>query len=150
MQAYITILHNLVELYTRKHGVIRFSLNFQGLQAPYGWQYAGLNKRHEEHVQHAVWQPAAGDVQPVRELLLRPPDRRPLQGQYPYPYNRERIQGPGQIQPHAIPPQMMGGPVQSSSSEGPQQSMWATRNDMPYPCRTGKARAAPTQAHFTA
>ncbi|KAB0360923.1 hypothetical protein FD754_005079, partial [Muntiacus muntjak] len=74
------------------------------------------------------------------------PDRRPLQGQYPYPYNRERMQGPGQIQPHAIPPQMMGGPMQSSSSEGPQQSMWATRNDMPYPYQNRQGPGGPAQA----
>lgn len=74
------------------------------------------------------------------------PDRRPLQGQYPYPYNRERMQGPGQIQPHAIPPQMMGGPMQSSSNEGPQQSMWATRNDMPYPYQNRQGPGGPTQA----
>ncbi|XP_055471906.1 AT-rich interactive domain-containing protein 1B [Psammomys obesus] len=74
------------------------------------------------------------------------PDRRPIQGQYPYPYNRERVQGPGQMQPHGIPPQMMGGPMQSSSSEGPQQNMWATRNDMPYPYQNRQGPGVPAQA----
>uniref|UniRef100_A0A673T079 AT-rich interaction domain 1B n=1 Tax=Suricata suricatta TaxID=37032 RepID=A0A673T079_SURSU len=74
------------------------------------------------------------------------PDRRPVQGQYPYPYNRERVQGPGQMQPHGIPPPMMGGPMQSSSSEGPQQSMWATRNDMPYPYQSRQGPGGPAQA----
>lgn len=74
------------------------------------------------------------------------PDRRPIQGQYPYPYNRERMQGPGQMQPHGIPPQMMGGPMQSSSNEGPQQNMWATRNDMPYPYQNRQGPGGPAQA----
>ncbi|XP_021093588.1 AT-rich interactive domain-containing protein 1B isoform X2 [Heterocephalus glaber] len=74
------------------------------------------------------------------------PDRRPMQGQYPYPYNRERMQGPGQMQPHGIPPQMMGAPMQSSSSEGPQQNMWAARNDMPYPYQNRQGPGGPAQA----
>ncbi|MBZ3871292.1 AT-rich interactive domain-containing protein 1B [Sciurus carolinensis] len=74
------------------------------------------------------------------------PDRRPIQGQYPYPYNRERMQGPGQMQPHGIPPQMLGGPMQSSSSEGPQQNMWAARNDMPYPYPNRQGPGGPAQA----
>ncbi|EHH53287.1 hypothetical protein EGM_13898, partial [Macaca fascicularis] len=74
------------------------------------------------------------------------PDRRPIQGQYPYPYSRERMQGPGQIQTHGIPPQMMGGPLQSSSSEGPQQNMWAARNDMPYPYQNRQGPGGPAQA----
>nr|XP_042704212.1 AT-rich interactive domain-containing protein 1B isoform X10 [Chrysemys picta bellii] len=74
-------------------------------------------------------------------------DRRPIQGQYPYPYNRERMQGPGQIQQHGIPPQMIGGPMQSSStSEGPQQNMWPTRNDMPYPYQNRQGPGGPAQA----
>nr|XP_012307195.2 AT-rich interactive domain-containing protein 1B isoform X2 [Aotus nancymaae] len=74
------------------------------------------------------------------------PDRRPIQGQYPYPYSRERMQGPGQLQTHGIPPQMMGGPLQSSSSEGPQQNMWAARNDMPYPYQNRQGPGGPAQA----
>ncbi|XP_053524743.1 AT-rich interactive domain-containing protein 1B isoform X9 [Artibeus jamaicensis] len=73
------------------------------------------------------------------------PDRRPMQGQYPYPYNRERMQGPGQIQPHAMPPQMMGGPMPSASGEGPPQSMWAARNDMPYPYQNRQGPGGPAQ-----
>ncbi|XP_025025480.1 AT-rich interactive domain-containing protein 1B [Python bivittatus] len=75
------------------------------------------------------------------------PDRRPMQGQYPYPYNRERMQGPGQMQQHGIPPQMIGGPMQSSaSSESPQQNMWPTRNDMSYPYQNRQGPGGPAQA----
>uniref|UniRef100_A0A674AVX9 AT-rich interactive domain 1B n=1 Tax=Salmo trutta TaxID=8032 RepID=A0A674AVX9_SALTR len=60
------------------------------------------------------------------------PERRPMQGQYPYPYSRDRMgatQGPQQ---HAM---MSGGPPASSgvSAEGPQVNMWHPRTDMGYP-----------------
>ncbi|XP_020310935.1 AT-rich interactive domain-containing protein 1B isoform X5 [Oncorhynchus kisutch] len=60
------------------------------------------------------------------------PERRPMQGQYPYPYSRDRMgatQGPQQ---HAM---MSGGPPSSSgaSAEGPQLNMWHPRTDMGYP-----------------
>ncbi|XP_036942680.1 AT-rich interactive domain-containing protein 1B isoform X3 [Acanthopagrus latus] len=55
------------------------------------------------------------------------PERRPVQGQYPYPYPRER-QGPPQ---HAMmgsgSPVVSGGP-----GEGPQANMWHPRTDMGY------------------
>ncbi|XP_041814110.1 AT-rich interactive domain-containing protein 1B isoform X2 [Chelmon rostratus] len=55
------------------------------------------------------------------------PERRPVQGQYPYPYSRDR-QGPPQ---HGMmgsgPPAVSGGPA-----EGPQANMWHPRTDMGY------------------
>lgn len=55
------------------------------------------------------------------------PERRPVQGQYPYPYPRDR-QGPPQ---HSMmgsgPPPVSGGP-----GEGPQANMWHPRTDMGY------------------
>ncbi|KAM7395859.1 hypothetical protein PAMA_007237 [Pampus argenteus] len=55
------------------------------------------------------------------------PERRPVQGQYPYPYNRER-QGPPQ---HGMmgsgAPAVSGGP-----GEGPQANMWHPRTDMGF------------------
>uniref|UniRef100_A0A3B5BD41 AT-rich interactive domain-containing protein 1B-like n=1 Tax=Stegastes partitus TaxID=144197 RepID=A0A3B5BD41_9TELE len=55
------------------------------------------------------------------------PERRPVQGQYPYPYSRDR-QGPPQ---HGMmgsgPPTVSGGP-----GEGPQANMWHPRTDMGY------------------
>lgn len=89
-----------------------------------------------------------GDVQPVRELLLRP-DREALAGTVSIPLQPREDTGPRADTAARHPAQMMGGPMQSSSSEGPQQSMWATRNDMPYPTRTGKARAAPRRPRLT-
>uniref|UniRef100_UPI0037E9784D AT-rich interactive domain-containing protein 1B n=1 Tax=Semicossyphus pulcher TaxID=241346 RepID=UPI0037E9784D len=66
------------------------------------------------------------------------PERRPVQGQYPYPYARDR-QGPPQ---HGMmgsgPSALSGGPA-----EGPQANMWHPRTDMGYPYRpsyTGMGR----------
>uniref|UniRef100_A0A8C7ENL6 AT-rich interaction domain 1B n=1 Tax=Neovison vison TaxID=452646 RepID=A0A8C7ENL6_NEOVI len=133
-------------------------------QPPYGGHQPGLYPQQPNYKRHmdGMYGPPAkrheGDVYNMQyggqqqELYSQyggsysGPDRRPLQGQYPYPYNRERMQGPAQMQPHAIPPQMMGGPMQSSSSEGPQQSMWATRNDLPYPYQSRQGPGGPGQA----
>lgn len=56
------------------------------------------------------------------------PERRPVQGQYPYPYSRERQGGPPQ---HNI---MGSGPVPVSGGpgEGPQGNMWHPRTEMGY------------------
>ncbi|KAM6915079.1 LOW QUALITY PROTEIN: AT-rich interactive domain-containing protein 1B [Xenentodon cancila] len=55
------------------------------------------------------------------------PERRPVQGQYPYSYSRDR-QGPLQ---HAVmgsgPPPVSGGP-----GEGPQANVWHHRTDVSY------------------
>ena len=55
------------------------------------------------------------------------PERRPVQGQYPYPYSRDR-QGPPQ---HGMmgqgPPSVPGGP-----GEGPQPNMWHPRTDIGF------------------
>lgn len=56
------------------------------------------------------------------------PERRPVQGQYPYPYNRDR-QGPPQ---HSV--MGPGAPaVSSGPGEGPQANMWHPRTDMGFP-----------------
>ncbi|KAG8522422.1 AT-rich interactive domain-containing protein 1B [Galemys pyrenaicus] len=133
-------------------------------QPPYGGHQPGLYPQQPNYKRHmdGMYGPPAkrheGDMYNMQygsqqqELYNQyggsysGPDRRPMQGQYPYPYSRERMQGPGQMQPHGIPPQMMGGPMQSSSSEGPQQSMWATRNEMPYPYQNRQGPGGPAQA----
>lgn len=76
------------------------------------------------------------------------PDRRPMQGQYSFPYNRERMQGPGQIQQHGMGPQMMGGSVQSSTGDGAQQNMWPSRSEISYPYQ-GRQGPASTQQQAT-
>ncbi|KAG5842537.1 hypothetical protein ANANG_G00178670 [Anguilla anguilla] len=62
-------------------------------------------------------------------------DRRPAgpQGQFPFPFGRDRPQSSGghNAQP-SMPPQMMGSPMQSAP-EGPQGGMWQGRSEMGYP-----------------
>ncbi|KAJ7991414.1 hypothetical protein DPEC_G00283590 [Dallia pectoralis] len=62
-------------------------------------------------------------------------DRRPPgpQGQFPFPFGRDRVPssgGPNSQSP--MPPQMMGSPMQAAP-DGPQGPMWQGRNDMGYP-----------------
>ncbi|XP_056150037.1 AT-rich interactive domain-containing protein 1B [Lampris incognitus] len=74
------------------------------------------------------------------------PERRPIQGQFPYPYSRDRMppaaQGPTQ---HAM---MSGGPpaVSGGSGEGPPANMWHPRTDVgyPYPVRQGQGPPYPS------
>ncbi|XP_025944360.1 AT-rich interactive domain-containing protein 1B isoform X9 [Apteryx rowi] len=134
-------------------------------QPPYGGHQPGMYPQQQNYKRHmdGMYGPPAkrheGDVYNMQygnqqqemynqySNAYTGPDRRPMQGQYPYPYNRERMQGPGQMQQHGIPPQMIGGPMQSSSSsEGPQQNMWPTRNDMPYPYQNRQGPGGPAQA----
>ncbi|KFV72846.1 AT-rich interactive domain-containing protein 1B, partial [Dryobates pubescens] len=134
-------------------------------QPPYGGHQPGMYPQQQNYKRHmdGMYGPPAkrheGDMYNMQygnqqqemynqySNAYAGPDRRPMQGQYPYPYNRERMQGPGQMQQHGIPPQMIGGPMQSSSSsEGPQQNMWPTRNDMPYPYQNRQGPGGPAQA----
>nr|XP_029519072.1 AT-rich interactive domain-containing protein 1A-like isoform X2 [Oncorhynchus nerka] len=62
-------------------------------------------------------------------------DRRPPgpQGQFPFPFGRDR--GPSSGGPNSqspMPPQMMGSPMQAAP-DGPQCPMWQGRNEMGYP-----------------
>lgn len=119
---------------------------FQNYKRHMDGMYGPPAKRHEGDMYNMQYGSQQQEVYNQYGGSYSGPDRRPIQGQYPYPYNRERMQGPGQMQPHGIPPQMMGGPMQPSSSEGPQQNMWATRNDMPYPYQNRQGPGGPAQA----
>ncbi|XP_067863059.1 AT-rich interactive domain-containing protein 1A-like [Heptranchias perlo] len=73
-------------------------------------------------------------------------DRRPVQNQFPFQYGRERMQGPpGPAAQQSVPPQMMGGPLQSPP-EGPQGTVWPGRNDMAYNYPNRPGPGAPPQA----
>uniref|UniRef100_A0A5F8HCS4 AT-rich interaction domain 1B n=2 Tax=Monodelphis domestica TaxID=13616 RepID=A0A5F8HCS4_MONDO len=108
--------------------------------------YGPPAKRHEGDMYNVQYGSQQQEMYNQYGTTYSGPDRRPIQGQYPYPYNRERMQGPGQMQQHGLPPQMIGGPMPSSSSEGPQQNMWPTRNDMPYPYQNRQGPGGPGQA----
>ncbi|XP_014425012.2 AT-rich interactive domain-containing protein 1B isoform X15 [Pelodiscus sinensis] len=108
--------------------------------------YGPPAKRHEGDMYNMQYGNQQQDMYNQYSNTYSGPDRRPMQGQYPYPYNRERMQGPGQMQQHGIPPQMIGPMQSSSTSEGPQQNMWPTRNDMPYPYQNRQGPGGPAQA----
>ncbi|XP_075453086.1 AT-rich interactive domain-containing protein 1B isoform X6 [Ascaphus truei] len=132
-------------------------------QAPYGGHQPGMYpqqqnykrhmdgmygppaKRHEGDMYNMQYSSQQQDMYNQYGNTYSGPDRRPMQGQYPYPYNRERMQGPGQMQQHGIGPQMMGGPMQSSTNDGPQQNMWTSRNEMPYPYQGRQGPGGTTQ-----
>ncbi|XP_063299487.1 AT-rich interactive domain-containing protein 1B isoform X3 [Pelobates fuscus] len=95
--------------------------------------YGPPAKRHEGEMYNMQYSNQQQDMYNQYGNTYSGPDRRPIQGQYPYSYNRERIQGPGQMQHTGMTPQIMGGPIQSSTSDNSQQNMWTSRSDIPYP-----------------
>ncbi|XP_053566930.1 AT-rich interactive domain-containing protein 1B isoform X3 [Bombina bombina] len=95
--------------------------------------YGPPAKRHDSDMYNMQYSNQQQDVYNQYGSTYSGPERRPMQGPYPYSYNRERMQGPGQIQQQGMGPQMMGGPMPSSTSDSPQQNIWTSRSDMPYP-----------------
>lgn len=110
--------------------------------------YCPSSKRHEGDMYSMQYSSQQQDVYNQYGNTYSGPDRRPMQGQYSFPYNRERMQGPGQLQQHGMGPQMIGGAVQSSSGDGAQQNMWPSRSDIPYPY-PGRQGPAGTQQQGT-
>ncbi|XP_029452574.1 AT-rich interactive domain-containing protein 1B isoform X1 [Rhinatrema bivittatum] len=109
--------------------------------------YGPPAKRHEGDIYNLQYSNQQQEMYNQYGNTYAGADRRPVQAQYPYAYNRERMQGPGQLQQqHGIPPQMIAGPMQSSASEGPQQNMWPARNDMSYPYPNRQGPGGPAQA----
>nr|XP_046269942.1 AT-rich interactive domain-containing protein 1B-like isoform X2 [Scatophagus argus] len=67
------------------------------------------------------------------------PEHRPIQGQFPFPYPRDRMAPSGQSQ-HSM---MGGGPTPNHAADGP--NMWPSRTDLgyPYPNRQGPPSQMP-------
>uniref|UniRef100_A0A8C5PLP9 AT-rich interaction domain 1B n=1 Tax=Leptobrachium leishanense TaxID=445787 RepID=A0A8C5PLP9_9ANUR len=107
--------------------------------------YGPPAKRHDGEMYNMQYSSQQQDMYNQYGNTYSGPDRRPIQGQYPYSYNRERIQGPGQMQHAGMTPQIMGGPMQSSSSDTSQQNMWTSRNDIPYPYQGRQGPGGTTQ-----
>ncbi|KAL4648998.1 AT-rich interactive domain-containing protein 1B-like [Arapaima gigas] len=102
----------------------------QSYKRPTDGMYGPPAKRHEGE---PYSMPYGGQQPDVYVQYGSYSDRRPMQGQFPYAYGRDRMPPSGQI-----PPQMMGGgPMQpppcSGSSDGHQPNVWPPRTDMPYP-----------------
>ncbi|KAM3871321.1 AT-rich interactive domain-containing protein 1B-like [Diretmus argenteus] len=109
----------------------------QGYKRPMEGMYGPPSKRHEGDMyamQYANQQP---DMYNHYGGGYSGPERRPIQGQFPYPYPRDRMAPSGQGQ-HSM---MAGGPTPNHAADGP--NMWPSRTDLgyPYPNRQG----APSQ-----
>ncbi|XP_041703392.1 AT-rich interactive domain-containing protein 1B isoform X3 [Coregonus clupeaformis] len=133
----------------------------QGYKRPMEGMYGSPGKRHEGEMYGPPAKRHEGEMYAMQYRGQQPdmynqyttgysgPERRPMQGQFPYhsPYSRERMQASsqGQHPQHSMGPQMMsGGPPANNGVEGPQgPNMWPSRTDMgyPYPNRQG----APSQ-----
>ncbi|KAL4624053.1 AT-rich interactive domain-containing protein 1B [Arapaima gigas] len=122
----------------------------QGYKRPMERMYGPPAKRHEGDVYgmpYGSQQPDVYGQYSGGSGGYPGPERRPLQGQFPYSYGRDRIPGTGPGAPpqppqHGMPPQMMGG-----STEGPQPGMWPPRTDMPYSYANRQSQGAPPQVH---
>eukprot|EP00062_Callorhinchus_milii_P019668 gi/632974461/ref/XP_007903690.1/ PREDICTED: AT-rich interactive domain-containing protein 1B isoform X2 [Callorhinchus milii] len=118
----------------------------QNYKRPMEGMYGPPPKRHENDMYNMQYSSQQQEMYNQYGNTYSGPDRRSMQSQYPLTYNRDRIQGPVSMQQHTIPPQMIGGPMQAASTEVPQQGMWQSRNDMPYPYPNRQGPGAPPQA----
>uniref|UniRef100_A0A668A779 AT-rich interactive domain 1B n=1 Tax=Myripristis murdjan TaxID=586833 RepID=A0A668A779_9TELE len=120
----------------------------QGYKRPVEGLYPPA-KRHEGEAygvqQYGAQQPDVFGPYAAGGGAYMGPERRPVQGQYPYPYARDRMppgaQGPPQ---HS----MMGAgpaPVSGGPGDGPQANMWHPRTEVgyPYPGRQGQGPPYP-------
>ncbi|XP_018118573.1 AT-rich interactive domain-containing protein 1B isoform X3 [Xenopus laevis] len=107
--------------------------------------YVPQAKRHEGDMYNMQYGSQQQDMYNQYGNSYSGQERRPMQGQYPYPYNRERMQGPGQMQQHSMGSQLTGGSMQSSASESAPQNMWTSRNDIPYSYQVRQGPASTTQ-----
>lgn len=113
--------------------------------------YGPPAKRHEGEMYAMQYRGQQPDMYNHYTTGYSGPERRPMQGQFPYPspYSRERMQasGQGQHPQHPMGPQMMsGGPPSNNGVEGPQgPNMWPSSTDMgyPYPNRQGATSQVP-------
>uniref|UniRef100_A0A7N6BPN0 ARID domain-containing protein n=1 Tax=Anabas testudineus TaxID=64144 RepID=A0A7N6BPN0_ANATE len=104
----------------------------QGYKRPMDGMYGPPPKRHESDMyamQYASQQP---DMYSHYGGGYSGPEHRPIQGQFPYPYPRDRMASSGQSQ-HSM---MGGGPTANHSADGP--SMWPSRTDLGYPYPRGQ------------
>ncbi|XP_078279495.1 AT-rich interactive domain-containing protein 1A-like isoform X4 [Rhinoraja longicauda] len=110
--------------------------------------YGPPAKRHEGEIYGMSYTPQQSQQDMYNQYSNAYPgtDRRPVQNQFPFQYGRERMQGPpGTATSQPVPPQMMGGPLQSPP-EGPQGTVWPGRNDMTYNYPNRQGPGTPPQA----
>uniref|UniRef100_A0A674AY35 AT-rich interaction domain 1B n=1 Tax=Salmo trutta TaxID=8032 RepID=A0A674AY35_SALTR len=111
-----------------------------------GEMYGPPAKRHEGEMYAMQYRGQQPDMYNHYTTGYSGPERRPMQGQFPYPspYSRERMQASGQGQHPQHPQMMSGGPPSNNGVEGPQgPNMWPSRTDMGYPY--SNRQGAPSQ-----
>ncbi|XP_051247612.1 AT-rich interactive domain-containing protein 1B isoform X3 [Dicentrarchus labrax] len=111
----------------------------QGYKRPMDGMYGPPPKRHESDMyamQYANQQP---DMYNHYGGGYSGPEHRPIQGQFPFPYPRDRMAPSGQSQ-HTM---MGGGPTPNHANDGP--NMWPSRTELgyPYPNRQGPPSQMP-------
>ncbi|XP_039604076.1 AT-rich interactive domain-containing protein 1B isoform X1 [Polypterus senegalus] len=123
----------------------------QGYKRPMDGLYSLPAKRHEGDIYNMQYGNQQPEMYGQYGSSYSGPDRRSLQSQYSYPYNRDRMQtpGPAPTAQHAMPSQMMSGPLQqcstTNSAEAPQQNVWPSRMDMTYPYSNRQGPGGPSQ-----
>ncbi|XP_053191155.1 AT-rich interactive domain-containing protein 1B-like [Scomber japonicus] len=105
----------------------------QGYKRPMDGIYGPPPKRHESDMYAMQYPNQQPDIYNHYGGGYSGPEHRPIQGQFPYPYPRERMAPSGQSQ-HSM---MGGGPTPNHAADGP--NMWPSRTDLgyPYPNRQG-------------
>ncbi|XP_028293983.1 AT-rich interactive domain-containing protein 1B isoform X2 [Gouania willdenowi] len=105
----------------------------QGYKRPMDGMYGPPPKRHESDMYAMQYGNQPPEMYNHYGSGYSGPEHRPLQGQFPYSYHRDRM-GPSGQSPHT----MMGGvPPPNHATDGP--NMWPSRTDLsyPYPNRQG-------------
>ncbi|XP_017272329.1 AT-rich interactive domain-containing protein 1B isoform X2 [Kryptolebias marmoratus] len=99
----------------------------QGYKRQMDGMYGPPPKRHESDMYAMQYTNQQPDMYNHYGGGYSGPEHRPIQGQFPYPYHRDRMAPSGQSQ-HSM---MGGGPTPNPAADGP--NMWPSRTDLGYP-----------------
>ncbi|XP_077411369.1 AT-rich interactive domain-containing protein 1B isoform X2 [Vanacampus margaritifer] len=111
----------------------------QGYKRSMDGMYGPPPKRHENEMYGMQYSNQQADMYNHYSGGYSGPDHRPIQGQFPYLYTRDRM-GSSMPNQHGM---MGGGPAPNHTADGP--NMWPSRTDLgyPYPNRQGHASQMP-------
>uniref|UniRef100_A0A452HGT5 ARID domain-containing protein n=1 Tax=Gopherus agassizii TaxID=38772 RepID=A0A452HGT5_9SAUR len=130
----------------------------QNYKRPMDGNYGPPAKRHEGEMYNVSYSTGQGQAQqqlPTNQYGSTYPatDRRPAggpQNQFPFQFGRDRVSAPpGSTAQQNMPPQMMGGPIQSTPEGLQQGTLWQGRNEIgySYPNRQSSGSAAQGPAY---
>ncbi|XP_041828466.1 AT-rich interactive domain-containing protein 1B-like isoform X3 [Melanotaenia boesemani] len=111
----------------------------QGYKRPMDGMYGPPPKRHESDMYTMQYPNQQPDMYNHYGGGYSGPEHRPIQGQFPYSFHRDRMAPSGQSH-HSM---MGGGPTPNHTADGP--NMWPSRTDLgyPYPNRQGPPSQMP-------